>query len=295
MASQLTIRQFFKRFPGEDSCLERIMDVRYGLRHTCGACGVVDATFHKITGRRAYACAHCGDHLYPCADTIFADSRTPLQLWFYALYLFVATRHGVSAKELERQLGVTYKTAWRMGHQIRQLMTKADPGGLMGGSLRHVEMDEAYVGGRQSGGKRGRGTTNKTVVFGLKERGGQFRGVVVPDASMATLRKVVLGNVKPGTIVSTDEFGGYNLLVRDGYIHNTVKHAEKQYAKVDELSNNVHVNSVESFWRLFKASVRGTHVQISKKHANRYVNEFAFRQNFRAMENGMFDLLLASL
>src|SRR5678815_5221201 len=104
---KLTVRKCFKRFPDEDACLEHVMDVRFGLRHKCRKCGV-DSTFHKLELRKAYCCANCGDHLYPCADSIFKDSRTPLQVWFYAIYLFVATRHGVSGKELQRQLGVTY-------------------------------------------------------------------------------------------------------------------------------------------------------------------------------------------
>jgi transposase-like protein len=292
---KLTVKDFFRRFPDENHCLEHIMDVRFGLRHTCQACGVVDATFHRLENRKAYCCAHCGDHLYPCAGTIFEKSRTPLQIWFYAIFLFISTRHGVSGMELHRQLGVTRKCAYRMGMQIRQLMDKADVKDMIGGSLRHIEMDEAYVGGRQSGGKRGRGTTNKTVVFGIKERGGRIRAAVVPDASLASLRAVTLANVKPGSIVSTDEHKGYNLLVRDGYVHGSVNHSAKEYARTDEMGNKIHVNGVESFWRLFKASIRGTHIQISKQHAQKYVNEFCFRQNFRQMQNAMFDVLISAV
>jgi hypothetical protein len=125
MASKLTARQFFQRFPTDDACLEHVMTVRYGLRHVCGKCGV-DATFHKLANRPAYSCAQCGAHVYPCAGTVLQDTRTPMQLWFYAIYLFVATRHGVSGKELERVLGVTYKTAWRIAKQIRTLMSQRE-------------------------------------------------------------------------------------------------------------------------------------------------------------------------
>lgn len=295
LTRKLSVRDFFKRFPNEETCLEHVMDVRFGLRHDCRMCGVVNATFHRLESRKAYCCAHCGGHVYPCAGTIFEKSTTPLQVWFYAIFLFVTTRHGVSGMELHRTLGVTRKTGYRIGMQIRQLMDKADLKDLIGGSLKHIEMDEAYVGGREHGGKRGRGTSNKTVVFGIKERGGRIRAAVVPDASMASLRKVVLENVKPGSIVSTDEHRGYNLLVRDGYIHGTVNHSEHEYAKTDDMGNVHHVNSVESFWRLFKASIRGTHVQISKKYAERYVNEFCFRQNYREMGNAMFDVLVAAV
>jgi transposase len=166
---KLTVREFFERFPDDDACLTHIMEVRYGQRHVCGACGV-EGTFHKLTNRPAFSCSSCGDHVYPCAGTIFQDSRTPLRVWFYAIYLFVATRHGVSGKELERSLGVTYKTAWRMGQQIRLLMAKADGFEKLKG---HIEADEAFIGGYRSRAQGGR-LAGKTVVLGLKERGGRM-------------------------------------------------------------------------------------------------------------------------
>jgi hypothetical protein len=146
-------------------------------------CGVVSATFHRLENRKAYCCAHCGGHVYPCACTIFEKSRTSLQNWFYAIYLFTTTRHGVSGMELHRVLGVTRKCGYRMGMQIRDLMQKADVKGLLGSATRPVEMDEAYVGGREQGGKRGRGTSNKSVVFGIKERGGYKQRTGADDAS----------------------------------------------------------------------------------------------------------------
>lgn len=292
---KLSVREFFKRFPDDDACLERLMDIRFGLRHDCRKCGVVGATFHRLEARKAYCCAHCGDHVYPCAGTIFEKSRTSLQNWFYAIYLFTTTRHGVSGMELHRVLGVTRKCGYRMGMQIRELMEKADVKGMLGGSLKHVEMDEAFVGGRNLGRGKKNMMENKVVVFGIKERGGYLRAAVVPDATIASLRPVVLENVKPGTIVSTDEHKGYNLLVRDGYIHGTVTHGMKEYVRTDEIGVEHSVNSVESFWRLFKASVRGTHVQISRQHAQAYVNEFVTRQNYRDLGNGMFDVLLSAL
>jgi transposase len=142
-----SVREFFAEFTDDDACLKHIMEVRYGLHHTCGHCGN-EASFHKITGRHAFACSLCGDHVYPCAGTIFQDSHTSLQSWFYAVYLFVVTRHGVSGKELQRALGVTYKTAWRMGQQIRKLMGPADEFEILKG---HVELDETYVGGHHRG------------------------------------------------------------------------------------------------------------------------------------------------
>lgn len=248
---KLTVRQFFARFPDDDACLIHVMEVRHGLRHVCRKCGV-EATFHKITGRRAFACSACGDHVYPCAETIFQDSRTSLQSWFYAIYLFVTTRHGVSGKELQRTLGVTYKTAWRMGQQIRDLMGNVDGFAMLQG---HVELDEAYVGGKRPG-KRGRGAEGKTIIMGLKERDGRLTTEVIPNVKKDTLRGVVLNNVEKGSTVSTDELMSYGLLEGDGYKHGSVKHGAKEWAYYDYRHGATHhTNTVESFWKLFKASV----------------------------------------
>src|SRR5581483_7884623 len=280
---KLTVREFFARFPDDDACVEHVMEVRFGLRHTCRACGT-ESTFHKLANRRAYSCANCGDHMYPCAGTIFQDSRTPLQIWFYAIYLFVVTRHGVSGKELQRTLGVTYKTAWRMGQQIRQLMDKADVFQALRG---HVEMDEAYIGGKRPKSKWG--GAGKTIVFGMKQRGGRTVAEVVSDASMPTLKKVVLETVEPGSKVSTDEWKSYGLLNKYGYQHETLNHRAYEYVRGEH-----HTNGIESFWRMFKASVRATHIHVSPKYMNRYLREFTFRANHREKQNAMFDLLVAA-
>ena len=131
--------------------------------------------------------------------------------------------------ELDRALGVTYKTGWRMGQQIRKLIASTDGFEMLAG---HVELDEAYVGGRRPG-KRGRGADGKTIVMGMKERGGRMVAEIVPDVQKATLRDVTLQNVEPGSTVSTDELVSYGLLTGDGYKHGTVKHGAKEYAYYD--------------------------------------------------------------
>ena len=287
-----SVRQFFARFPNDEACLEHIMTVRYSLRHTCRKCGVVDASFHRLAKRPAYACAHCGDHVYPCAGTVFQDSRTPLTVWFYAIYLFVTTRHGVSGKELQRQLGVTYKTAYRIGMQIRRLMGSVDEFAVLQG---HVELDETFVGGKISR-KKGKPGSNKTIVMGLKERGGRMVTEIIPDVSRASLRQVVLENVQPKTIVSTDEARGYGLLMGDDYQHGSVNHNKDEWAKTDpETGVRHHVAHVESFWRLFKVSVKSTHIHVSAKHMQTYLDEFTFRSNHGEMRNAMFDLLIGGV
>jgi len=290
---RLTVGEFFARFPDEETCLNHVFEVRYGVRHVCGACGV-EGTFHKLANRRAFSCAHCGDHVYPTAGTIFQDTRTPLQVWFYAIYLFVTTRHGVSGKELERTLGVTYKTAWRMGQQIRQLMGKADGFEMLQG---HVEIDEAYVGGaRPRSEGTGRGSGGKTIVVGMVERGGRIAAEITPNITMKALREIVLRNVTPGSAVSTDELVSYGLLKRDGFDHKSVHHSSKKWRTYNYRRDEWHhTNSVESFWKLFKNSIRSTHIHVSQKYMQRYLDEFTFRSNHRAMTNAMFDLLIAAV
>lgn len=277
------------------------MNVRFGMQHDCpervnaetGEITKKTGTVHKITGRRAYACAQCGDHIYPCAGTIFQDSRTPLTLWFYAIYLFVTMRHGVSGRELSRQLGVTVKTGWRIGQQIRLLMAKADEFEAMVG---HLEADETYVGGKAVGGKRGRAHDgNKTVVAGLAVRDGRKVAQVVPDAKMVTLKGFILENVAPGATISTDEHAGYNLLTKYGYHHGRVNRSKEEWVCYETDGKAHHTNTLEGFWGLFKRSVRGTHIHVSKKYMDRYLNEFTFRSNHREMGNAMFDLLIGAV
>jgi hypothetical protein len=163
----LTIRQFFQIFPTDDDCLEHLMRVRYSDRHPCFKCGK-SAHYYRLKQRKAFVCEYCGNHVYPCAGTPFEKSKTPLQFWFFAMYLFCASRNGVAAKELQRQLGVTYKCAWRMGHEIRQYMGKVDGDAPVGSSGGIVEADEAFIGGHDK-----QGESDKTIVLGAVERGGE--------------------------------------------------------------------------------------------------------------------------
>jgi transposase len=285
-----SVLELFAEFPDDDVCLHRIMEVRYGLRHVCRKCGK-ESTFHKLTSERAFGCSHCGDHIHPTAGTILQDSRTPLKMWFYAIYLFIATRHGVSGKELQRTLGVTYKCAYRIGMQIRDLMGKVDSFQVLKG---HVEIDETYFGGyrpRSHGGKDA-----KTIIMGMKERGGRIETKIIPNVQTVTLRPIVIDSVENGATISTDELAAYKSLKDDGYVHGAVDHSRGEYAWKDHASGTTYsTNGTESFWKLFKDSVNGTHIHISSKHLDRYLGEFSFRSNFRQMRNAMFDLLIAAL
>ena len=214
---------------------------------------------------------------------------TPLLACFYSAHL----AWNPTGVDIQRQLGVTYKTAYRMGMQIRKLIASTENFDKLTG---HIEADEAYVGGVRSGGKRGRGAPGKTIVMGMAQRGGDIRTVVIPDVKKPTLRGVVLDNVEPGSAVSTDELMSYGLLTGDGYTHGAVKHAAKEWSRYDYRSGETFsTNTVEGFWKLFKVSVRSTHIHVSSKHMQAYLSEFSFRTNKRYLQNAMFDLLIAAI
>jgi hypothetical protein len=280
-----TFKQFQADYPNDAACLAAIMKVQYGgFRLDCPGCGV-NAYFHAMHKRRAYACQECGHHIYPCAGTIFEKSRTKLTLWFFAMYLMTSTRHGVAAKELERQLGVTYKTAWRMAHELRKLMASADQTGPLSG---HVEIDETHIGGKQSRQERAKRGTNKTIVFGMVERKGNLRAGPIHGTTLGELHYAIRNNVKPGSTITTDDWRGYNGL-GSTYDHESVNHSEKEWVRGIH-----HTNTIEGHWSQFKRAVRGTHVQISAKHMWKYVSEFSYRRNFRGCHLTMFNRLVGS-
>ena len=270
---KFTFQQFQAEYPDDAACLDKIMDMTHGGTHLkCPHCQK-QSKFHRIEKRRAYACQDCGHHIYPCVGTVFEKSRTPLNKWFFAMYLFTSSRHGVAARELERQLGVTYKCAWRIAHELRKLMAAADHGGQSGPLSGHVEADETYLGGYQKGG---RAKQNKTIVMGILERDGPIRAGVIPNVKLETLHQAIVQNVELGTRISTDEHTSYRHLKIAGFDHQSVNHRKNEYARGD-----VHTNSLEGYWSRLQNSIKGTHVHISKRHAWKYVSEFSYRYNMR--------------
>ena len=268
-------------FPDDDACLEHLFKSRFGASPACEKCGAV-GLFRKLSSMPAYTC-NCGHHIHPMVGTPFENSRTPLQKWFYAMYLFTTSRHGVSAKELERQLGVTYKCAYRIAMQIRKYMGTVNGGGKLSGT---VEADEAYIGGRKSG-KTGRGASGKTVVFGMVERGGDVRTEVMDNIRIETQEAIISENVEKGSTMHTDEFYSTARLEKIGYQHETVKHSSKKYVR-----GNVHTNSIEGYWALLKRSIKSTHIHVSGKHLDKYLGEFEYRYNLRKQPELMFTRLV---
>ncbi len=283
---KFTIRDFRKKFPDDNACLFEVMRLRFGSVSTCPYehCGK-ETKFHRVKSRRCFECQWCGYQIYPTKGTIFEKSSTPLQLWFYAIYLMTATRSGVSAKELQRQLGVTYKCAWRMAHEIRKLM-----GGHATKPLKNrVEIDETYVGGKHAG-VRGRGARGKTAVFGMVQRQGNIKAKIVDNVKCTTVLPLIAENVSKKAIISTDEFLTYKPLKKLGYQHKTIEHGAGEYVR-----GLTHTQTIEGFWSQLKRSISGTHVWVSKKHLQKYVDEFAFRFNQRHVPSEMFSVLLNRL
>jgi transposase len=283
-----TIADFNTEFPNDAACLTHIFEARWpGGITVCDSakCGNVERKHHHVTGRTAYACDYCGKHIYPLAGTIFEKSTTSLKTWFYAMYLMGSTRCGISAKQIQRETGVTYKTAWRMFKQIRTLM--AEDVTLEGSS---VEVDEAYYGGKRKNGKGRpmRGDKVKSPILGMVERGGKVVAKVIPDTTAKTLCGNVREYVLPSSTVFTDELNAYNT-VSEGrrYTHHRIKHSSGIY-----VMGNVHTNTIEGFWSLIKRGVGGVYHSVSQKYLQSYLDEYSFRYNRRNSGNLIFTSIL---
>jgi transposase len=261
MPKTMTVEEFSALFPDEDACLAHLFQRRFGHLTHCPKCEK-ETTFYRLPKEPAWSCKWCGHHLHPMVGTPFEKSHTSLWRWYYAIYLFTNTRHGVSAKELQRKFGCSYKTAWRMGHEIRKYMAAIDRQGPLTGN---VEVDETYVGGQDRGGGSG-SRAKKTVVMGMTSREtGEVITKVVLDARSATLIPEIKRNVLLNAKLHTDENRAYGPLKREGFRHQTVNHSAGEYARPD-----------------------GTHIHVSPKYLPLYLSEFEWRYNLRKVPSEMF-------
>lgn len=283
-----TLRQFQDRFPTEEACLDHLFQVRYGTDFDCPKCGR-PAKYSRVKARRAYQCNWCAHQLYPTAGTPFDRTRTSLRDWFYVMFQFTTSRHGVAAKEVQRQIGVTYKTAWRMCHEIRKYMAQIDGDDPVGGAGEVVEIDETFLGGKSNGGGKGR-MDHLTIVVGMQEKGGDVVTRVVPDRRRVTLWNEICQHVLPGSTIHTDELNSYKSISLRGYRHQTVNHSEGRYVS----DYGATVNGIESFWAHLKRGIAGTHIHVSAKHLSKYLGEFEYRWNMRHAPHLMLDKLLYS-
>lgn len=275
-----TVRDFDRDFPTDDACLDWLKDFLYPAGIPCKVCGEV-TKHYRVKSRPSYSCSRCGNHVHPMAGTIYQDSRTPLKLWFHATFLMASTRCGISAKQLQREIGVTYKTAWRMFWQIRSLLEEdGEP------FSEQVEMDHTYIGGRRRGQGRGY-VENKTPVLGVVQRKGRVRATPVDNVRRQSVMPIVRKHVLPRAIIYTDEGREFAGLRKRGYAHRRIHHSSQVYVKGD-----VHTNTIDGFWSLVKRGISGVYHAVSAKHLQSYLNEYSFRYNHRNDERPMFETIL---
>lgn len=268
------------QFPNDDVCLQFLFDARYGGMKACPNCGVVSPKYYRVKKRMSFVCKECRHQIYPLVGTIFEKSTTPLTDWFHALYLFSVSKNGVAAKEIERQVRVSYKTAHRMAKMIRILMHESGKLGFLG----PVEVDETFVGGRR---KQTSLKNDKTPVMAALEVGGHVRTAVVPRASSEHAIPFLEANVHPASLLHTDESKIYkHLRIKASYQLESVRHIAKEFVR-----NGVTTNRVEGFFGQVKRSLDGTYHSVSPYYLGSYFAEFAFRYNHRHQK--IFSLLLA--
>ena len=281
--------EFMREYPDDATCLEWLWRQRCsddGSHALCPKCKQT-RRFHKVKSRPSWSCDSCGHHMHPTAGTIFHGSATSLHLWFYAMYLMTSTRCAVSAKHLERELGVTYKTAWRMANLIRNKLMVEDGDEPLSGE---VEVDETFIGGKPRAADRARARREakfpgqramlaqrpKSTVFGAVERGGEVRAVVVPDSGAVTLGGNVQRFVLPAARLISDDWKGYHKVGRDYAQHDRIDHSAGVY-----VSGDVHTNTIDGFWALVKTGIQGNYHSVSHKLLQGYLNEFVWRYNRR--------------
>lgn len=271
------------QFPNDSACLETIFDAVHQRACSCGG------TYKRLPGRLQFHCSKCTFQIAPLVGTIFQKSHIPLRLWFQALVMFSNAKSGLSAKYLEREINVNYKTAWRMLTIIRKALAQG------GRKLRgDVEMDEGYFGGKGYGGKNnellGVVMSKKSPVVAAIERGGAMKAEVTPNVTAQTIGGFLNKNIEPsGTRLLTDQSNRYDRVAKH-YHRQSVDHGRKEYVRGD-----VHVNNVESFWAHIKRSIKGTHKAVSKKYLQSYLDGFVWHRNNRYSDKARFEALLGIL
>lgn len=265
------LEEFIHLFSQEAKCRKYFEAIRFKDGDFCPHCGH-NKIFRFSDGKR-YRCGRCKKDFTIKTGTILGESKIPLQKWFIAIYLLTTSKKGISSIELSEQCGVSQKTAWFMDHRIREAMKQNDRK-LFG----TVEIDDTYLGGKHN---RKLGFKKKIPMIGMTERKGQTKVFQIEAPETHIIFNEIKKNIDLNSFVMTDESSIYKKLPKIGYSRGAVKHSQKQWVK-----GEIHTNSVESFWALFKRGYHGTYHSISKKHLQRYIDEFAFRFNARAMEMG---------
>lgn len=260
---------------------EYLESIRWPDGPICPHCGVIDEKHYWLAKQRRWKCRGCRKQFTVTVGTIFESSHIPLHKWLLAFYLLCASKKGMSAHQLHRMLGVTYKSTWFMLHRIREAMRDPAFTSMLGGT---VEADETYVGGKRKSGRRGRpgpADKNKAAVLSLVERGGQARSMHVARVTADELKGAIREHVEKDARIITDEFYSYRWVGREYASHEVVEHGVGEYAR-----GAVHTNTVEGYFSILKRGINGVYHHVSPAHLHRYLNEFDFRYNARKMTDG---------
>ena len=281
-----SIKNLKTDFPNDEVCLEYLFDTLHSRKCSCGG------KYSRLRGkedRKKFQCSKCRFQIAPMKHTIFEKSTTPLTLWFHAIFIFSNAKSGISAKEMERQLGVTYKTAWRILKLIREALAQDDD--KLGGD---VEMDEGYLGGKGDGGKYNKNykkvMKNKSKVIAAVQRGGNMKAKHVTDLCAMNIWQFLDDYIKnENTRLITDKSNRYDIAA-GGYNRESVNHSKKEYVRGD-----IHTNNVEWFWGHVKKSIKGTYKVVSKKYLQTYLDAFVFHYNNRYSDRARFETLLSAV
>ena len=270
----MNLMQLMDKFGTDDKCREVLEELRWPDSVCCPRCNSEKVS--HIKERQQYDCDVCRYQFSVLSGTIFHDTHLPLKKWFLAIYLTVESKKGISANQMKRVIDVSYKTAWYLCHRIRTAMTELNPRKLKG----TVEVDETFIGGKQRGvGRVGRGPeSNKTIVAGIVQRGGDVRLSKIKRTDRRTLHAFINEHMHPKTkLVITDEWPPYRGIADHDTRHETVSHRRKEYVRGD-----IHTNTIENVWSLLKRSVAGSYHKVSAKHLDRYLDELEWRFNNRS-------------
>ncbi|RIJ14507.1 IS1595 family transposase [Henriciella mobilis] len=290
-------------FTDEDAAREHLEAQRWPDGPVCPHCGAMEDHVHAIKGARArpskahpegkerkglYQCNACRQQFTVTVKTVFERSKVPLNKWLAATYMMASSKKGVSAHQIHRTLGVTYKTAWFMMHRIREAMKEdTDSSGPLGGEGKIVEADETYIGKRDvpyvspRRKKEGRpfiksGGNQKRPVVALVERGGRVRSFHVRIATKSQVRDILVRNADRKSVLHTDESRLYTTTGREYADHKTVNHSAGEYVR-----EGVHTNTIENVFSVFKRGMKGIYQHCGEAHLHRYLSEFDFRYNRR--------------
>ena len=268
---EMDLSDLMERFHSDEKCREVLEELRWPNGVACPRCGVLERHAYD-SERHVYDCYSCGYQFSVLAGTIFHDTKLPLRKWFMAVLLMVEAKKGMSANQMKRTIGVSYKTAWYLCHRIRAAMNEVNTDQLTG----TIEVDETYVGGKVRGKGRGyRG--NKATVVGVVQRGGEIRLQVARGSDRETLHAIIHKHVAPDAPnIYTDEWAAYRGIGDADTTHETVNHSVEEWVRGD-----VHTNTVEGVWSLLKRSIVGSFHHVSVKHLDAYLDELEWRFNNR--------------